>query len=213
MTGDGSPFDYDRDVARLCARQWPTAIPRSMFSRITGLEDFPLDLQDQVVDGTLQYLCNAMLSYELRGIPVEIETVWDLEEPAGGGDLHHAVLRGSKADLIAHQEAETGFLTTLDVNPVEPGEAYAEALTSAVRAMQEEFPGLGLEPEGEGFGIVIPKALRTTHEQHFSVVLQSFLSDLDQGASPGNAGPDLNCKYTLLAQALALSHDALDKQH
>ncbi len=213
MTGDGSPFDFDRDVARLCARQWPTAIPRSIFSRITGWEEFPPGLQDQVVDGTLQYLCNAVLSYELRGIPVEIETLWDLEEPVGGGDLHHALLRGSKADLIADQEVETGFLTTLSINPAKGGKAYADALTCAVEQMQEEFPGLGLESEGEGFRIVIPKALRTTHEQHFSVVLKSFLADLDQGASPGNTGPDLNCKYTLLAQALALSHDALDIQH
>ena len=212
MTGDGSPFDFERDVARLAAGQWPTAIPRAIFSRITGLEDFPPVLQDQVVDGVLQYLCNAALSYELRGIPVEIETLWDLEEAAGAGDLHHAVLRGSKADLITDQGAQTGFLTTLNVNPVEPGEAYAEALTSAVNGMQEEFPGLGLEPEGEGFRIMIPKALRTTHEQHFAAVLQSFLADLDQGASPENIGPDLNCKYTLLAQALALSHDALEIQ-
>jgi predicted dehydrogenase len=208
MTGDGSPFDFERDVARLFARQWTTAIPRGIFSRITGLEDFPPTLRDQVTDDALHYLCNAALSYELRGLRVEIETLWGLEEPAGAGDLHHAVLRGNKADLIAEQGAQTGFLTMLTVKPAEPGEAFAGALGSAVKGMQETFPGIGLEPEGEGFRITIPKALRTTHEQHFAAVLQSFLTQLDAGTSPENVGPDLNCKYTVLARALALSHAA-----
>jgi predicted dehydrogenase len=208
MTGDGSRFDFERDVTRLTARQWPTAIPRDIFSRITGLEDFPPVLQDQVMEGELQYLCNAALSYELRGIPVEIETLWGLEEPAGAGDLHHAVLCGTKADLVADQGAQTGFLTALTINPVEPGEDYYQALRSAVREMQEAFPGIGLEPAGEGFHITIPAALRTTHEQHFAAVLQSFLSVLDGGTLPENAGVDLKCKYTLLARALALSHAA-----
>jgi predicted dehydrogenase len=206
MTGNESRFVFDRDVARLSARQWPTAIPRDIFSRITGLEDFPPFLQDRGADDTLQYLCNAALSYELRSIPTAIETLWGLEEPAGAGDLHHAVLRGSKADLIADQGAQTGFLTTLTVNPVEGGKGYADALTGAVEEMQEEFPGIGLEAEGKGFRITIPKMLRTTHEQHFAAVLQTFLTYLDEGTSPGNIGPDLNCKYTLLARALELSH-------
>ena len=206
MTGNGVRFDFDWDVERLSARQWPTVIPREIFSRITGLEDFPEILHDQVVDGALQYLCNAALSYRLRGIPVEIETLWGLEEPEGGGDLHRAVLRGIRSDLIVDQGPETGFLTTLSVNPVEVGKAYAEALTEAVDNMQGEFPGLGFEPAGMGFCITIPKALRTTHEQHFAAVLQTFLTYLDEGKWPENLSSDLDIKYTLLAQALELSH-------
>ena len=57
-----------------------------------------------------------------------------------------------------------------------------------------------------GFRITFPKALRTTHEQHFAAVLQTFLSCLDEGEWPANLGSDLDCKYTLLTQALELSH-------
>jgi predicted dehydrogenase len=206
MTGNGDRFDFGRDVEGLSARQWPTSIPRDIFSRITGLGDFPEILREQVVDGALQYLCNAALSYRLRGIPVEIETLWGLEEPQGGGDLHRAILRGSKADLIVDQGPETGFQTTLTVNPVDSGGAYAEVLRDAVDKMQEEFPGLGFGPAETGFRITIPKALRTTHEQHFAAVLQTFLTYLDEGAWPDNLGTDLDTKYTLLAQALDLSH-------
>lgn len=205
MTGHGVRFDFDRDVARLSARQWPTVIPRDIFSRITGLEDFPDILHDQVVDGMLRYLCNAALSYRLRGIPVEIETLWGLEEPDGSGDLHRAVLRGTRSDLIVDQGPETGFLTTLTVNPVEGGKAYAVALTDAVDRMQGEFPGLGIESAGTGFRIAIPDPLRTTHEQHFAAVLQAFLTYLDEGKWPESLGSDLDTKYTLLARALELS--------
>ena len=206
MTGAGVRFDFDRDVERLSARQWPTVISLDIFSRITGLEDFPEILHDQVADGALQYLCNAALSYRFRGIPVEIETLWGLEAPEGGGDLHRAVLRGTRSDLIVDQGPETGLLTTLSVNPVDSRKAFAEALADAIEMMQGEFPGLGFEPAGMGFRITIPKALRTTHEQHFAAVLQTFLTYLDEGKWPGNLGSDLECKYTLLAQALELSH-------
>lgn len=206
MAGDGMRFDFDRDVEGFLARQWPTVIPRDIFSRITGLGDFPEILHERVVDGALQYLCNAALSYRLRGIPVEIETLWGLEEPEGGGDLHRAVLRGTKSDLIVDQGPETGFLTTFSVNPVESGRAYAQTLSDAIDEMQDEFPGLGFEPAGTGFRITIPKALRTTHEQHFGSVLQTFLTYLDEGKWPENLASDLDFKYTLLAEALELSH-------
>ena len=206
LTGDSVRFDFDRHVERLSARQWPTVIPRAVFSRITGLEDFPLILNERVVDGALPYLCNAALSYRLRGIPVEIETLWGLEEPEGSGDLHQAILRGTKSDLIVDQGPQTGFQTMLTINPVEGGKAFARALTDAVARMQTGFPGLGVEPAGRQCRITIPKALRTTHEQHFAAVLQTFLAYIDAGTWPGDLGSDLDTKYTLLAQALELSH-------
>ena len=206
MTGDGVRFDFDWHVERLSARQWPTGIPRAIFSRITGVEDFPEILHDRVVDGALQYLCNAALSYRLRGIPVEIEALWELEEPEGSGDLHRAILRGTKSDLIVDQGPETGCLPMLIINPVERDKAFAEALTDAVARMQTEFPGLGIEPAGAEFRITFPKALRTTHEQHFAAVLQTFLAYIDEGKWPENLDSDLDTKYTLLAQALDLSH-------
>src|SRR5258708_534592 len=204
MIGDGVCFNWP--VERLSARQWPTVIPREIFSRVTGLDYFPEILHDRVIDGALHYLCNAALSYRLRGIPVEIETLWGLEEPAGSGDLHRAIMRGSKAELIVDQGPETGFLTTLIVNPVEAGQAFSAALTDTVAGMQTEFPGLGIEPAGAEFRITIPKSLRTTHEQHFAAVLQTFLTYLDDGKWPDNLASDLETKYTLLAQALELSH-------
>jgi len=206
MTRDATHVAFEKDVDLLSARQWPTRIPRDIFSRITGLEDFPDALRGSVSGNALDYLCNAALSYRLRGIPVQIETLWGLEEPAGGGDLHHAILRGNKADLVVDQSAQTGYKTTLSINPVDHGEAYEESLHSAIAGMQQEFPGIDLEPAEQGFRVTIPQRLRTTHEQHFAAVLQKFLTYLDEGAWPANLAPEIDTKYTLLAKALELSH-------
>jgi len=206
LTDDGTRFDFERDVEELAARQWPTVIPREIFSRITGLVDFPAFLHERVVDGELRYLCNAALSYRLRGIPVEIETLWGLEEAPGGGDLDRSVLRGTRCELIITQGPETQFLTTLSVNPVASTKAYADTLAKWLDGMQKEFPGLGFEPAGTGFRIQIPQALRTTHEQHFAAVLHTFMTYLDEDKWPRNLGAALDTKYTLLARALELSH-------
>ncbi len=207
LTGSEEGFDFDRDVDDLSASQWPSVIPRELFARITGLQDFPAFLHDRVAGDALHYLCNALISYRLRGIAVRIETLWGLEEPEGGGDLHRCVVRGTRSELIVDQGPQTQFQTVLSVNPVESGPAFARTLEGAVAGMQNDFPGLGVEPLGAGFQLRIPRTLRTTHEQHFAMVLQNFLSFVTQGEWPANIGPDIHAKYTLLARALELSRN------
>jgi predicted dehydrogenase len=206
ITGDGEPFDYDRDVELLSARQWPTEVPRDLFVRITGLNDFTDALRDNVIDGTLQYLCNAEVSYRLRHIPVRIESLWHLAIPEGGGDTHYAIARGTKADLVIEQGPGTRFVTELSVRPLAGHEHYARLLAAAVASLQGAFPGLGFEPVGATFRITIPPALRTTHEEHFAAVLEEFLGYIDGNPPPRALGPDLVSKYTLLARAAEVSH-------
>jgi hypothetical protein len=64
---------------------------------------------------------------------------------------------------------------------------------------------LTLEPDADVYRIGIPKALRTTHEEHFAAVLEDFVGYADRGQGPDNLGPDLIAKYTLLARAKELS--------
>ena len=206
MTGGGRPFEYERDVELLSARQWPTEVPLATFTRITGLPEFPEALRSHVVDDVLRYLCNAAISYRLRGIHVKLESVWNLAIPEGGGDTHYAVVRGNKADLIVDQGPETRFNTKLMVRPFEGVSDYEDALNDAVASLQGAFPGLGLEPAGDQFRIAIPDTLRTTHEEHFAAVLEEFLSHIDNGPLPQSFGPDLVTKYTLLTRAAELSH-------
>jgi len=208
MSEGTESFEYERDVELLAARQWHTEVPRDVFARITGLSDFPAALRHGVSEGALRYLCNASLSYRLRGVPVEMESIWALAIPEGGGDTHRAVLRGTRAELTIDQGPGTRYIPELTVRPAEASTNYAAALARTVKSLQAAFPGLGFEGAGPGFRIGMPAALRTTHEQHFAAVLEGFIDYIDSGRCPERTGPDLVTKYTLLAQAKELSHRA-----
>lgn len=210
MSGDGLAFDYERDVVLEAARQWPTAVPLDIYSRITGLEEFPDSVREHVDSGALQYLCNAGLEYKLRGIPVQIESLWNLAIPEGGGDTHYGVLRGTRAELIVDQGPNTQFQTRLTVSPQRNGRAYEKALADAVAKLQAEFPGVGYDIDGQVYRIRIPDALRTGHESHFAEVLEEFLGYIEKDAWPRQLGPDMVAKYTLLARARELSHRTAD---
>lgn len=206
MTGNGIAFDYERDVVLEAARQWPTAVPLDIYSQITGLDAFPAAVREHVDGRNLNYLCNAAIGYRLRGIPVQIESLWNLAIPEGGGDTHHSVLRGTRADLLVEQGPETGFLTRLTVRPLRNDRAYASALNDAVADLQSEFPGVACEPDGAVYRVRIPEALRTGHESHFAEVLEVFLGYIEAGTWPPQLGPDIVTKYTLLVRAKRLSH-------
>ncbi|HEX4985160.1 MAG TPA: putative oxidoreductase C-terminal domain-containing protein [Burkholderiales bacterium] len=205
---DGMPFACNRDVEGLSARQWPIDVPLEAFTRITGEADFPERLRGNVSGGMLRYLCNAALSFRLRGVPVEIESSWALEQPPGGGDLYHAVLRGTLAELEVAQEPQSGFRTELAIRPAQDGRAFESALAAAVAELQRDFPGLGLERTDDGFRARIPPPLRSTHEQHFAAVLDGFLRCVDAGGWPARIGADLDFRYSLLARAREVSRAA-----
>ena len=95
VNGESGSTD-ETDVVLTAARQWPTSVPLEIFSRITGFSDFPAEVQRNISSGALQYLCNANIRYTLGSVPVEIDSIWDLAIPEGGGDTHYCVLRGGR---------------------------------------------------------------------------------------------------------------------
>ncbi|MEX0959991.1 MAG: putative oxidoreductase C-terminal domain-containing protein [Burkholderiales bacterium] len=206
FAADGHRFDYETDVELLHARQWPTEVPLEIFSRITGLDAFPPAIRDEVKGDTLHYLCNAAFSCRLRGVPVQIESLWNLQIPEGGGDTHFAAVRGTRATLIVDQGPDTRYRTRLSVYPSAFSTRVTEStLSRAIRDLQPQFPGLGYRRDGEAFRMEIPDMLRTGHEAHFAAVLDTFIGYIDSGRWPANLGPDLVTKYTLLANARELS--------
>ncbi len=83
----------------LSARRWPTPISRNQFAQVTGENDFPDFLREDVRDGVLQDYCNGEFTYRLRGVHARISAVWIFEPPPNGGDSHHSVMRGTRATL------------------------------------------------------------------------------------------------------------------
>ncbi|MDP6951674.1 MAG: putative oxidoreductase C-terminal domain-containing protein [Alphaproteobacteria bacterium] len=208
MAGEKKPFDYDRDVTLRAARQWPTEVPLDIFLQITKLDSFPQALQGAVSGDVLNYLCNAHIAYDLRGVPVEIDSLWDLALPPGGSDTHLSVLRGTKAEITVELGPETDFISTLSIRQTTPSRGFAGGLMRALEDQGEQYPGLDMINEGGAYRVIIPDALRTRHEEHFAAVLDEYLAYVDSGSWPDNLGPDIVCKYTLLARAKALSHQA-----
>ncbi|HKQ25383.1 MAG TPA: putative oxidoreductase C-terminal domain-containing protein [Burkholderiales bacterium] len=206
ICGGEDAADFDRDIELVSARQWPTEVPLSVYTRITGVEHFPETLRHRVSDDVLSYLCNAAIGFRLRGTAVAIESRWALSVPEGGGDTHYAEVRGTAANLVVEHSRRTHYVTELTVRPVDGGAVYAAAIGNAIDSLQGAFPGVGIKPLADGdFRITIPDALRTTHEQHFAKVLDRFLGRIDGGALSDNYGRALVTKYTLLARAAELA--------
>ncbi len=210
----GPALNYARDVALDAARLWSTDVPATEFKRITQAPAFPAWAAPWVRGDVLAYPCNGEFRYRLRGVPVHLHSVWNLAVPPGGGDTKHAVLRGTRAELVLSQGPQTGFAPHLAVHPRPGADGVGAALEAAVARWQRDWPGLAVVPEAGGAGdgaalrLQVPPALRSTHEEHFAMVLDAFLRYLQAGQWPAEIAANLRAKYTLLARASALAGGA-----
>ena len=174
-------FDYARDVVLERAHRWATPVPLELFRDSTGGEQFPDRLADAVSGDTLSLACNGEIVYSLLGVSVRQRAQW---EPAGGGDLHRAVIRGTRASITLEHGPETGFVPSLAIE-ARPGIGRAELgppLAAALEAWRSEFPGLELAPDRGGWRFEVPSTLHTSHESHFPMMLEQFLGYIDEGA-------------------------------
>jgi len=206
MVAGDQGADYERDIVLTAARQWPTEVPLEIFSRITGLDAFPQNASPDVSNGVLHYLCNAKISYTLRGVPVEVNSIWDLAIPHGGGDTHYGILRGNLAELIVDQGPETGFDPRLRVVPATKSAKYQKVLHAALAGLHKVCPGVGCNEDANGYLVTIPVTMHQGHEARFAQVLDQFLGYVDAGEWPRRLSEELVAKYTLLANAYDLSH-------
>jgi predicted dehydrogenase len=196
--------DFDDDVTLLGARRWPTQVPLDLYRQSTGEDGFPDALADYVGDGVLELHCNGEIDYRLRGVRVRQRAEWGQREPPGSGDRHPCTVRGTRSTVIVRHGLETGYVAELDLEPG-PGIHIESALRTAVADWQSDFPGLAYESSGDAFRLTIPDALRTSHESHFAMVLETFLDYLDAGRWPHWLTGGIRMRYQLLAHARELA--------
>src|SRR6185295_2932428 len=110
-------IDASSDIQVLSAQRWPTSISEPDFRSVTNAARFPPSLSASVKDGTLEYFCNTLVSYTLRGIHTTLNVIWDWEPPAGAGDTHFAVYRGTRARIEVRQTRADRYLPELYVVP------------------------------------------------------------------------------------------------
>jgi predicted dehydrogenase len=200
--------DAKADITVLDAYRWPTMIPEADFRRVTATAAFPESLKPRVKDGALEYFCNTFVTYALRGVHVSLNVIWDWEAPAGGGDTHFAVYRGSKARVEARQTKGDGYKPEVYIVPNRAADAPAilAAAKARMAATATEWPGVGAEMKGAEIKITMPEALRVGHEAHFAQVTSRFLTYLrDRSKLPAWERPNMVAKYTVTTTGTELS--------
>jgi hypothetical protein len=186
------------------AQRWPTEVPLNLYSDITGAATFPDQVMHCVNDATLDYACNGVIDFSLRGVKIRTEAQWGQIEAEGGGDLHRSVVRGTHCDIELEHGPETDFVGYLHL--VAHGEDglsdLSDALTTALPSLQTQFPGLRFSASSKGLRLDLPPVLRSTHESHFAMALDEYLDYLEAGVWPHTIGPRIHARYGLVAMAL-----------
>jgi predicted dehydrogenase len=196
------------DIEILAAKRWPTILSCAEFERVTQLADFPGFLRKDVrPDGMLHVYANGEILYRLRGVYAKVSVRWDFEAPAGAGDTHFSVMRGSRADLVIRQGATEGFQPTLYIEPC-TGEAsadFARVLEAAVLEVSATYPGVGVQRHGDGWRVTVPATYHVGHEAHFGQVADQFLGYCKRRNLPDWEVPNTLAKYYTTTRALALA--------
>lgn len=188
-----SPIDYRTDLSLVAARRWPTPMSASQMRQVTG-EPGP----------ALDYFCNTSVSYALRGVHTKLDVLWRWEAPAGTGDTHFAVYRGSKSRVEVRQGEAERYRPELYVIPSDS--QAAGALPRHIGALQGRYPGIGLEQRGAEFLITIPDVYRVGHEAHFAQVTNQFFAYLRKTQPlPSWENPNMLAKYFVTTKGVAMS--------
>jgi predicted dehydrogenase len=205
VAGD-QPVDYRTDVTHLEAEGWPLLLSEEQFRAVTGLRVYPPELMGQVVAGQLYYAGNNTVAFRLGNVHVRLGTFWEYEAPPGGGDTHSAVALGTKARVEIRQKP--GCRPELFASAIDPADhAYLVArLQAKCDALRFPFPGLDVADLGSEAQVAIPDDLRTTHEEHFTAVMEEFVRYFQnpRAVLPGDR-PNTLAKYFITTKAVEMA--------
>ncbi len=194
------------DIEMISAKRWPTLISSKEFKRVTGLDDYPSYMQNDIKNGQLNVFANGELVYKIKGVFTKVSVEWKFEAPPGGGDTHYSVMHGTKCDLMIRQGASEKFVPTLYIENVKglTFSDFALKLQKVVKALP--FDSLQIkEVNKSSFKIMIPDKYRVSHEEHFGQVMARFLQYLREGKLPAWEVPGIITKYYTTTSALKLA--------
>lgn len=186
-------IDYRSDIEILDVRRWALTLTPQQFQIVTG------EKREQNLD----YFCNNSIHYTLRGIHVNMETVWHWQAPEGAGDVYEFTFRGTEARIELRQGEAQNYRPEVYVIP------SSSALRSKIQALQARWPGLDMaETSGEA-RIVIPNHFREGHEAHFAQVTRRFFEYLrDPSSIPAWETPNMLAKYYVTTRGVELSQSS-----
>jgi predicted dehydrogenase len=179
-------IDASKDVRIAGTRRWPTKITPEQFRQVTG----------HTRTGDLDYYCNTQVEYEIRGMPVKMDVIWNYEAPAGTGDTYAALFRGTNASVEIRQGEAEKYRPELYVVAGEAG--VRVAVQNRIAEMQQKWPGVTAGEQGGEIRISIPDRYRVGHEAHFAQVTRQFFAYLkDPGSLPAWEHSNMLAKYTV----------------
>ncbi len=202
-------IDYKKDIDVKSGKRWPTVISPEQFKRVTNEPQFPAYLDGSVKDGKLDYFCNGSMTYALRGVHAKLDVIWNYEPPAGGGDTHVAIFKGSKSRVEIRQGKDENWRPELYVVPNQPADkgAILAALQQKVAALQSKYPGIAVAEKGDKLHLTIPDKYRDGHEAHFAEVARRFFSYLRNPDSiPAWEAANMLAKYYTTTKGLELGY-------
>ena len=177
-------IDAQKEIHIARTKRWPTKISPEQFQQVTG----------QKRGEALDYYCNTQIEYELRGVPVKMDVLWNYEAPAGTGDTHKALFRGTKSSIEIRQGEAENYRPELYV--VNGDSEVRAALSKRMGNLQQQWPGVQADGDGDVIRIQIPDGYRVGHEAHFAQVTRQFFAYLKDPASmPAWEQPNMLAKY------------------
>ncbi len=194
------------DIEMVSASRWPTQLSIEEFKGVTGLEEYPDYLKKNVDGGKLMVYSNGEMNYKIRDIFAKVSVEWKYQAPAGGGDTHYSVMRGTICDLIIRQGAEEKFIPTLyieNIKGISSGD-FSIKLKAALATLP--YDSLTVEEVSKNsLKISVPGKYRITHEDHFGQVTAKYLEYLRDGKLPEWEVPNMITKYYTTTSALDLA--------
>lgn len=201
-------LDWRKDISVLKARRWAMKMTPEQFKHVTGLNQYPDYLKEEVSpDGALNLFENGEVNYTICGVHAKVTALWRFEAPPGAKDTHHSVLRGTRAVFQINQGPEQGYQPTLYIeNKSSSAPAqFEQTLRAAITKLAATWPGLDIKPLGNLWQIVIPEKYYVGHEAHFAQVTENFLRYLAGTPMPDWEVPNMLAKYYTTTEAYRLS--------
>lgn len=197
------------DIQIIAAKRWPTILSKDDFNEVTKLDQYPDYLMKDVKDDKLNVFANGEIVYKIKGAVAKVSVVWNYKAPAGGGDTHYSIMRGSKSSLEIRQGVEEKYDPTLYIIAKDGNDLkeFAEILDKSVKALPQT--GLAVvNVNNNTWKIVMPDALKIGHEAHFAQVTAKYLEYLKDGKLPEWEVPDMITKYYITTLALKFAKEA-----
>lgn len=207
----GQIINHETDIELLDANHWPTPMTIAQFNEVTGLNGYPDYLRPCVSNDTLYVYANGDIYYKIRGVNAKVSVIWDYTFPAGGGDTHYSVMKGSKANLVIEQGKEQNYRPVLYIRAVTKDlESYEKELQASLKTISDKFPGVDLKKTGKDtWEVVVPDKYHNGHEAHFGQVTENYLKYLKEGALPEWEVPNMITKYYITTHALEMAKNKL----